>query len=174
MKSEENIREYNRNYESFVAHYNELAKISVREERRMMNHLCVRVDDIDSAEQFLSQSFGISNFIRVNGKLFKGEKKLSVAWVSEEMYLELMQPEEQQELGYETGCGHPIGHLSEVGYFIPDMDRELERLSGLGWKVTDAIEEPGRRMIKIDTGQPSGFPVELIEVTFSEEELQSS
>jgi len=172
MVQKSDVQEYNRDYESFRAHYDDLAKIAAREKRRMMNHICVRVDDIDTAEMFLGDSFGISNFIRLDGKLFKGEKKLSVAWVSEEMYLELMEPEQKQEIGYDTGCSHPIGHLSEVGYFIPDMDSELERLAGLGWEVIDAIEEPGRRMIKLDTEKPSGFPVELIEIKFDEEELK--
>ena len=172
MDKKSDVQAYNRNYKSFRAHYDELAKVSARKNLRMMNHICVRVDDIDAAEKLLSASFGISNFIRLDDKLFQGEKKLSLAWVSEEMYLELMEPEQKQELGYYTGCGHPIGHLSEVGYFIPDMDSELDRLAGLGWKVTDAIEEPGRRMIKIDTEQPSGFPVELIEIKFDEESLK--
>ena len=47
----------------------------------------------------------------------------------------------------------------------------LERLAGLGWGVTDEIEDLGARMVKIDTDPPSGFPVELIEVAFTEEEL---
>ena len=174
MSKNTDIQEYNKDYESFRARYNELAKVSQREKRRMMNHICVRVDDIDESEKLLAESFNISNFIRLSGKLFKGEKKLSLAWVSDEMYLELMQPEEKQELGYDTGCGHPIGHLSEVGFFVPDMDNELERLAKLDWEITDAIEEPGRRMIKIDTRKPSGFPIELIEIAFDEDELKQA
>ena len=170
MSKNTDIQEHNKDYESFRARYNELAKVSQREKRRMMNHICVRVDDIDETEKLLSESFGISSFIRLDGKLFEGEKKLSLAWVGEEMYLELMEPTEKQALGYDTGCGHPIGHLSEVGFFVADMDSELERLGRLGWEITDAIEEPGRRMIKIDTKKPSGFPVELIEITFDEDE----
>jgi hypothetical protein len=47
------------------------------------------------------------------------------------------------------------------------MDRELDRLAKLGWKVTDSIEDHGARMVKIDTDAPSGFPTELIDVDVS-------
>lgn len=158
-------------HDAFVAHYFEIAKRSKRENRRIFNQVCIRVDDIDAAERLMEQSFGITGFIRPAGKLFQGEKDLSVAWLNDEVYLELMQPTEPQELGYDTGCGHPIGHLSEIGFFVPDLDEELERLADLGWGVTDEIEDLGARMVKIDTDPPSGFPVELIDVAFAEEEL---
>lgn len=130
----------------------------------LMNHLCIRVEDIDPAESLLHESFGISDFLRPGGQLFRGEEDLSVAWINDNMYLELMQPIEQQQLGYDTGCGHPIGHLSEIGFFVPDMDRELTRLKKLGWKVTHSIADHGARMVRIDTDAPSGFPTELIDV----------
>jgi hypothetical protein len=148
----------------FMDHYTSVAKKCKREDRMLMNHFCVRVEDIDAAERFLAESFGISDFVRPGGDLFRGEHDLSVAWISDDIYLELMQPDEPQQLGYDTGCGHPIGHLSEIGFFVPDMDRELERLGKLGWKVTDSIQDHGARMVKIDTESPSGFPTELIDV----------
>ncbi len=148
----------------FMDHYVSLARKCKREDRMLMNHFCIRVEDIDAAERFLTESFGISGFVRPGGDLFRGEHDLSVAWISDDIYLELMQPDEQQQLGYDTGCGHAIGHLSEIGFFVPDMDRELERLAKLGWKVTDSIEDHGARMVKIDTEAPSGFPTELIDV----------
>ena len=148
----------------FMDHYVSLARKCKREDRMLMNHFCIRVEDIDAAERFLAESFGINGFVRPGGDLFQGERDLSVAWINDDIYLELMQPDEQQQLGYDTGCGHPIGHLSEIGFFVPDMDRELERLAKLGWKVTDSIEDHGARMVKIDTEAPSGFPTELIDV----------
>ena len=148
----------------FMDRYASVAKKCKREDRMLMNHFCVRVEDIDAAERFLADSFGISGFVRPGGDLFRGERDLSVAWISDDIYLELMQPDEPQQLGYDTGCGHPIGHLSEIGFFVPDMDRELERLAQLGWKVTDSIQDHGARMVKIDTESPSGFPTELIDV----------
>lgn len=154
----------NTDVQRFMDHYVMLAKKCKREDRMLMNHFCIRVEDIDAAEQFLAESFGISGFVRPGGDLFKGEHDLSVAWINDDIYLELMQPEEPQQLGYDTGCGHPIGHLSEIGFFVPDMDRELDRLAKLGWKVTDSIEDHGARMVKIDTDTPSGFPTELIDV----------
>ncbi len=153
----------------FMDRYVSLAKKCKRENRMLMNHFCIRVEDIDAAEKLLEESFGVSGFVRPGGVLFRGEKDLSVAWLNESMYLELMQPEEKQDLGYDTGCGHAIGHLSEIGFFVPDMDRELERLARLGWKVTDSIEDHGARMVKIDTDDPSGFPTELIDVAVKQE-----
>lgn len=147
----------------FMERYTSLAQQCKDENRMLMNHVCIRVEDIDAAEKLLAESFGVSGFVRPGGELFRGEKNLSVAWINDSIYLELMEPVEKQQLGYDTGCGHAIGHLSEIGFFVPDMDRELERLAGLGWKVTDSIEDHGARMVKIDTDDPSGFPTELIE-----------
>jgi catechol 2,3-dioxygenase-like lactoylglutathione lyase family enzyme len=156
----------NRQMDDFMARYQALAGKCKREQRMLMNHVCVRVEDIDQAEDFLEKSFGLSGFLRPGGNLFDGEKELSVLWINDEFYLELMQPVDSQSLGYDTGSGNsqPIGHLSEVGFFVPDMDRALEHLGSLGWQVTTAIEDHGARMCKIDTPDPSGFPVELIDV----------
>ena len=154
----------NADFKRFMDRYVSLAKKCKRENRTLMNHVCIRVEDIDAAEKLLRESFGIRGFVRPGGELFRGEQDLSVAWINDDMYLELMQPTEKQHLGYDTGCGHPIGHLSEIGFFVPDMDRELARLAKLGWKVTDSIEDHGARMVKIDTDAPSGFPTELIDV----------
>lgn len=155
--------------EEFIEHYYDVARRSKQENRRIFNQVCIRVDDIDAAEKLMEESFGITGFVRPGGKLFQGEQDLSVAWLTDEVYLELMQPDEPQQLGYDTGCGHPIGHLSEIGFFVPDLDQELERLSGLGWEVRDEIEDLGARMVKVDTDPPSGFPVELIEVSLGDE-----
>jgi hypothetical protein len=156
--------------ETFFVHYRDVARRSKVEDRLIFNQVCVRVDDIDAAEQLMADSFGIEGFVRPGGKLFEGERDLSVAWISDEVYLELMQPDEPQGLGYDTGCGLPIGHLSEIGFFAPDLDRELERLAEFGWRVQDSIEDHGARMVKIDTDPPSGIPVELVDVRIDDQE----
>ena len=156
-------------FDQFIVRYREAGRRAKRENRRIFNQVCIRVDDIDATERLLEESFGITGFVRPGGKLFRGEAELSVAWLNDEVYLELMQPEEPQDLGYDTGCGLPIGHLSEIGFFVPDLDEELKRLAGLGWAVCDAIEDHGARMVKIDTDPPSGVPVELVEVSFDQE-----
>ena len=158
--------------DQFLTHYCTVADRSKEEDRLILNQVCIRVDDIDAAEKLLSESFGIDGFVRPGGDLFRGEGELSVAWVSDEVYLELVEPEEPQALGYETGCGLPIGHLSEIGFFVPDMDRELARLADLGWQVQDSIEDHGARMVKIDTDPPSGIPVELVDVVGGREPNQ--
>lgn len=150
--------------EAFLLHYRDIARRSKLEDRLIFNQVCIRVDDIDAAEHLMARSFGIDGFVRPGGALFEGERDLSVAWISDEVYLELMEPVEPQGLGYSTECGLPIGHLSEIGFFVPDLDRELERLAELGWRVQDSIEDHGARMVKIDTDPPSGIPVELVDV----------
>ena len=152
-----------RKMEAFLSKYIALAKKCKREDRMILNHVCVRVENLDATERLLEQSFGLSGFLRPGGEVFAGEKELSVLWINDDFYLELMQPKDPQTIGYDTG-GQAIGHLSEVGFFVPDMDKALEHLGALGWRVTTAIEDIGARMCKIDTPTPSGFPVELIDV----------
>lgn len=142
-----------------------------RENRLIFNHICIRVEDLDAAEDLLCKSFGIDGFLRPGGETFDDEKEFRVSWLDDHnMYLEISQFTREQQLGYDTGVGQPIGHLSEIGFFVPDMDRELERLGSLGWKVTSSIDSPGARMYKIDTGKPSGIPVELIDIDVDQSE----
>ena len=150
--------------DKFMEKYRALAGKCQREQRMLLNHVCIRVEDIDETEKLLAESFGLSGFLRPGGELFDGEKDLSVLWINDEFYLELMQPKTTQTVGYETGSEQTqaIGHLSEVGFFVPDMDSALSHLGSLGWQVTTSIEDHGARMCKIDTADPSGFPVELI------------
>lgn len=150
-------------FERFISTYRKLAQKCKDEDRMILNHVCIRVEDLDSTEKLLAKSFGITDFLRPGGKLFKGEKELSVTWINDEFYLELMQPKELQTLGYDSGS-QPIGHLSEVGFFVPRMEDALSHLGSLGWYVTTAIEDHGARMCKIEQREPSGFPVELIDV----------
>lgn len=151
----------------FLAKYKKLAKKSAEENRLVMNHLCIRVPDLAKAEKLLAESFGVDNFIHLEtneSQMFPGEKALSVTWVADGFYLELMEPAENSTLGYNAGEGLSIGHLSEIGFFTPDIDAELERLEKLGWKVTGECADVGCRMVKIDTDPPSGLPVELIQL----------
>ncbi|MFM2278042.1 MAG: hypothetical protein RLZZ444_273, partial [Pseudomonadota bacterium] len=57
-----------------------------------------------------------------------------------------------------------IGHLSEVGFLTPDLDAEVERLSKLGWRITDSISSEFSRETKMDMEPSIGFPVELMEI----------
>ena len=142
-----------------------------RENRLIMNHVCIRVEDIGRTERLLAESFGIGSegFTRVEGALFKGEAAVSGAWVNDQFYLELMEPVEKQQLGYDTGCGAPIGHLSEIGFLTPDMDAELVRLSKLGWRVTDTLSSDFSREVKMDMEPSIGFPIELMEIKLARE-----
>jgi len=144
----------------------QLVKKCHDEQRLIMNHICIRVEDIDRTEKLLLESFGIGRegFAREEGPLYKGEAAVSGTWVNDQFYLELMEPLETQTLGYHTGCGAPIGHLSEVGFLTPDLDAEVERLSKLGWRITDSISSKFSRETKMDMEPSIGFPVELMEI----------
>ncbi|MCX2972072.1 hypothetical protein EYC87_00545 [Halieaceae bacterium IMCC8485] len=141
------------------------ARRSKREDRMIFNHICIRVEDMDVTEKLLSDSFGLEGFLRPGGETFSEEKEFRVLWLDEHnMYLELSQFEKDQAIGYDTGVGQPIGHLSEIGFFVPDMDKALAHLKPLGWQVTSTIDTEDARMYKIDTANPSGIPVELIDI----------
>ena len=84
----------NANMDACMARYLALARKCKREQRMLMNHVCVRVADFEQAEDLLERSFGLSGFVRPGGDLFEGEKELSVLWINDEFYLELMQPQD--------------------------------------------------------------------------------
>ena len=157
--------------DSFESRMMRLVEKCHRENRLIMNHVCIRVEDIGRTERLLAESFGIGSegFTRVEGALFKGEAAVSGAWVNDQFYLELMEPVEKQQLGYDTGCGAPIGHLSEIGFLTPDMDAELVRLSKLGWRVTDTLSSDFSREVKMDMEPSIGFPIELMEIKLARE-----
>lgn len=160
---------------SFMSKYLAQAKKSKRENRMIFNHLCIRVEDIDAAEKLLSESFAVDSFLRPGGDTFDEEKDFSVSWLDEHnMYLELSQFEKPSDIGYDTGVGQAIGHLSEIGFFVPDMDRALEKLTPMGWHVTSRIDTEDSRMYKISNEHTPGIPVELIDIESDEVALSES
>ena len=151
------------------------ARKAKRENRMIFNHICIRVEDLDAAEKLLCESFGIGSFLSPGGGTFDDEKEFRVAWLDDNnIYLEISQFDQEQEIGYDTGVGQPIGHLSEIGFFVPDMDRALNHLGQFGWKVTSRIHQPGARMFKIDTDSPSGIPVELVDIDIDSDEPEAA
>jgi len=154
----------NEKHDEFYSRLAELAKKSKHENRMIMNHICIRVEDMEKAQKLFAESFGIGDFVAEAGTLYKGENAVSGAWINDEFYIELMEPTEKQKIGYDTGCAVPIGHLSEIGFLTPDMDAELARLSKLGWKVTESMSSPESREAKLDMDPPAGIPIELMEL----------
>lgn len=157
--------------QSEFAHFIEKRKKRAMEalsgKRLVLNHVCIRVPNMEKTAKLLIESFGINEFTELEigpGTSFPGEKRLSGTWVADGLYLELMEPIETPNLDFDTGEGLPIGYLSEIGFFTPDLDAELERLEKMGWKVNGRCQTDSARMAKIDTDPPSGVPVELIEV----------
>ena len=143
--------------EAMFVKYVAQAKKSKRENRMIFNHLCIRVEDLDAAVDLFRESFGIEGFLSPGGKTFDQEKEFRVAWLDDHnMYLELSEFEKAQTIGYDTGVGQPIGHLSEIGFFVPNMEKAMEKLSPQGWEVTSAIEAEGAKMFKISNLQTPG------------------
>ena len=154
----------NTNLDNFMSRYLALAKKSKDEDRMIFNHVCIRVENIDEAEKLLCDSFGLDSFLHPGGETFENEKEFRVAWLDDNnMYLELSEFDEQQKIGYDTGVGQPIGHLSEIGFFVPDMGKALEDLGQKGWEVTSKIDIEGAKMYKINNPKTPGIPVELID-----------
>ena len=150
--------------EAMFAKYVAQAKKSKRENRMIFNHVCIRVEDLGAAVDLFRDSFGIDGFLSPGGETFDQEKEFRVAWLDDhDMYLELSEFESAQTIGYDTGVGQPIGHLSEIGFFVPNMEKAMEKLGRQGWQVTSAIEVEGARMYKISNLQTPGIPVELID-----------
>lgn len=149
---------------TMMAKYLAQAKKSKRENRMIFNHICIRVEDLDSAVDLFRESFGVEDFLSPGGETFEQEEEFRVAWLDEHnMYLELSKFERPQEIGYDTGVGQPIGHLSEIGFFVPDMERAMNDLGPKGWEITSAIETEGAKMYKISNRRTPGIPVELID-----------
>ena len=140
---------------------------AISDQRLVLNHICIRVPNMEKTAKLLVESFGINQFTEFEigpDTSFPGEKRLSGTWVADGLLLELMEPIETPNLNFDTGEGLPIGYLSEIGFFTPDLDAELARLEKMSWKVNGRCETEVARMAKIDTDPPSGVPVELIEV----------
>jgi catechol 2,3-dioxygenase-like lactoylglutathione lyase family enzyme len=150
--------------DAMFAKYAAQAKKSKRENRMIFNHVCVRVEDLDAAVNLFRESFGIDGFLSPGGETFDEEKEFRVAWLDEHnMYLELSEFDRAQAIGYDTGVGQEIGHLSEIGFFVPDMEKAVDDLSSKGWEVTSRIEVEGAKMYKISNLLTPGIPVELID-----------
>lgn len=151
--------------QDMMSKYLAQARKSKRENRMIFNHVCIRVENIDEAEHLLAESFGLDGFLRPGGETFDEEKEFRVAWLDEhDIYLELSEFNREQGIGYDTGVGQPIGHLSEIGFFVPDMKRALAHLESLGWQVTSRIDTPDALMYKINNTKIPGIPVELIDI----------
>jgi hypothetical protein len=81
----------------------------------------------------LCESFGIDGFLSPGGGTFDDEREFRVAWLDDNnMYLEISRFDQPQEIGHGTGVGQAIGHLSEIGFFVPDMDVALEHPGDFG------------------------------------------
>ena len=155
-------------FDQFIEKRKNLARNALSGKQLIMNHICIRVPNLEKTAKLLIESFGINEpaVFDIDGpdKTFPGEQKISGTWIADGVFLELMEPIESPNPDFDAGEGLPIGYLSELGFITQDLDAELERLEKLGWQVNGRSVAPGARMAKIDTDPPSGVPVELAEV----------
>lgn len=151
--------------ESVLTQYRELSRKAKVENRFIFNHVCIRTERIGEAADLLEKSFGLPAFLSPGGQTFEEERGYQISWLEEQaVYLELSEFDRSQSIGYDTGVGQPIGHLSEVGFFVPGMDTALQHLLPLGWSETSRIETTSAVMVKIYNTQVPGLPVELIDI----------
>lgn len=155
--------------DDFMSQYLALAAKSKAENKMIFNHVCVRVENIERAQTLLSESFGLDAFLQPGGDTFDQEKSFSVCWLKENnMYLELSEFEQAQTIGYDTGVGQPIGHLSELGFFVPDMSLAIEGLKPKGWCITSEVNTEQAKMYKLNHTEQPGLPIELIDYSIQD------
>jgi catechol 2,3-dioxygenase-like lactoylglutathione lyase family enzyme len=151
---------------TFLRTKQSVAAESVRDGKPKLQHVAIRVRDLDAAERLMTGVFGLERMVRYEEGFegFPGERRFSFVWLGQ-VFFELVEQVSPPTIGFDTGVGLPIGHLNEIGYFVADLDAELERLRRLGWVVQHRIASPGQRMAKVDTDPPSGIPMEILELT---------
>ena len=151
--------------ESVLSQYRELSRRAKLENRFIFNHVCIRTEQIGEAADLLEKSFELPTFLSPGGQTFEEERTYHISWLEEQaVYLELSEFNRSPTIGYNTGVGQPIGHLSEIGFFVPSMGAALEHLSPLGWSETSRIETTSAIMVKIYNSKVPGLPVELIDI----------
>ena len=157
--------------EDLLFKYRSLGAKAKTQGKMVLNHICLRVENLDEAVELLQTSFGLPEFLSPGGDTFEQEKEYRVAWLDDhDLYLELSEYECPQAIGYDTGVGQPIGHLSEVGFFVPNMESALSHLKPMGWRVESSIQTSGARMLKLYNETVPGIPVELIDLEDPESE----
>jgi catechol 2,3-dioxygenase-like lactoylglutathione lyase family enzyme len=158
--------ENDKDWQTFMRTMKSVAQASLRDGKPLLQHVSIRVKDLDAAERLMTQVFGLDRMIRYPEGFegYPGERRISFVWLGQ-VFFELIEQASPPTIGFDTGVGLPIGHLNEIGYFVADLDAELERLKHLGWVVQHPIACPGQRMAKVDTDPPSGIPIEIIELT---------
>lgn len=129
-----------------------------------VNHISLRVNDMDRAEKLISGVFGVGPIVRFPEEygLMPGEKAIGCFWIGD-VYFELI----EQEVADEpiAGSGLPIGLLVELGFFVADIEKEIERLAAAGYVLLYRGGGDGVNFAHLDTDPPSGIPLEIIEVS---------
>jgi len=126
-----------------------------------VNHLAVYVPDLAQAEQHVRQVFGVESMRLPEDDPAFSDQKYNVFWQGD-CYWELIEPKEPLDPARFTAM-MPMGYFGEVGYFVPDLDSEVERLTAQGWVVQSTSGGEGWKEAHIRPDPPSGLMIELIE-----------
>jgi predicted enzyme related to lactoylglutathione lyase len=129
-----------------------------------VNHIALRVNDMQQASKLLSEAFGASSIVMLPEEYDRmpGEKDVGSLWLGD-LYVELIETEES--IDHTGDSDLPMGVLSEIGFFVEDMDHEIERIEKAGMKVLFRGEEDGHAFAHLDTEPSLGVPIELLQVT---------
>lgn len=126
-----------------------------------VNHIALFVPDLDLAEEHVRQVFNIKSMRLPEDDPQFNDQKYSVFWQGD-CYWELIEPKEPLDRT-RLATFPPMGYLSEVGYFVPDLPREIERLTAQGWIIQSQSSDDDWREAHMRPDPPTGLIIELIE-----------
>lgn len=126
-----------------------------------VNHLALYVPNLEQAEKQIKQAFGVEPVRLPEDDPAFSDQRYSIFWQGD-CYWELIEPRQSLDVSAFTGS-NPFGYFSEVGYFVPNLINEIDRLTKLGWVVHSSIKGEGWKEVHIHPKPPSGLMLELIE-----------
>lgn len=136
------------------------------------------VKDIEAAEKFFREIFGISNFVKLEN-LRAGDLKgtyydkpgnyvfhLSLA-SSGDSLIELIQPVSGQSIFQDYLDVHPEGGIQHIAYIVPEAElgKAISELSEKGYPVITSLQLPVASVAFFDTRKDIGVITEIIGLT---------
>jgi len=160
-------------WKEFLRRMREVHARSIKHQYAALNHVSLRVNDLERAEKLLSDAFGIGPIVRFPEEygLMPGEKAIGCFW-SGDVFFELVEQEVPDEPV--AGSGLPTGLLVEVGFFVDDIDKEIARMTAAGYSLLWRGGRDGVTFAHLDTDPGSGIPIELMEVSPELDKVLSS
>jgi len=103
------------------------------------------VKDIDQTIEFYARVFGF-RVIQAKSTNPKGDSRAFIK--NGDIIIELTRLKE-------GGAGHPEGAIDHIGFIIDDIEKEIERLKGLGTKLDSSINGhiPVNKILNVRNGK---------------------